>query len=302
MALGRYKIPRELQDQDLWFKVFTKKQLLISVISLAACIGICIVANTMGILIIGVVISLFIIILTGALLFLKMPQKKHMNGGGYGLDVLAIRVLRKKLLKKNKYIYTYLAPYEYAQEDDSKEATIQAVKNKAINISANDMRNFSASTRAQIAEARREQIRKENVRKLAHRAGSTVVRKIAVTGAQVTGAAFMAFGGEEASMTGAQLAGYAAEGMVDKAGNLATGVYNNQAEIRANVVAAGNGVANAGRAVVNTVRRVQRRPQTPNRYNPNAGNPTNPASSAPAQPRSASDEVFGNTQSGMRNH
>lgn len=130
MALGKYKIPRELQDQDLWLKFFTKKQLLICAVALAACIGICILFNSLGIVIIGVIISLFIIITTVAILFLKMPQRRHMHGGGYGLDVLAARVIKKKLFNRNKYIYTYLAQYEYTNEEEKTPNIVKGLKKK----------------------------------------------------------------------------------------------------------------------------------------------------------------------------
>lgn len=176
------------------------------------------------------------------------------------------------------------------------DAVIQAVKNKAMSISANDMKNFSASTRAQIAEARREQIRKENIRKIAKQAATTVTKKSAVTVARVAGGAMFAFGGEEASMTGAQLAGYGAENIANVTGTVLSGAYNNREEIKADVVAAGRGISNAGRAVANRVRRVQRTPQPSNISPQSSNNNTAP------QEMSAAEQVYRNTQNGMRNH
>ena len=104
--LGKYKVPRELQDEDKWFKFFTKKQLATAIVIIFIDWQIVTFFYNIHMVIVGITLALFFTIVCGAVVSLKMPNNRHLHGGGVGLDALAIRIMKRKLIKKNKIIYT----------------------------------------------------------------------------------------------------------------------------------------------------------------------------------------------------
>ena len=103
--LGRYKVPREFKDEDKWFKIFTKKQLLFFIGAVAICAGVLFVANLIHLQFVGAVISVLVLAIGVILPRANMPDDKYLIGGGMPLDTLFVRVVAKIILKDKKSIY-----------------------------------------------------------------------------------------------------------------------------------------------------------------------------------------------------
>ncbi len=103
MAIGTYKIPRPFKDEDKWFYL-TKKQWLF----VAFGGGIAFVAFKIFTFIHLDVVAYVVAIISLGSCFITatfdMPDDKYIIGGGTRLDILAKRLLIKRL-KKYKRIY-----------------------------------------------------------------------------------------------------------------------------------------------------------------------------------------------------
>lgn len=119
--LGKYRVPRELKDEDKWFKFFTKKQLLIAAVVLFIDVWVIVFTNKLHMIVLGIVIALSIAIVTAIILVGKMPTKRYIHGGGLGFDVLLMRIIRRKCIKKNRCIFTISAYYEEAEKTPKKK-------------------------------------------------------------------------------------------------------------------------------------------------------------------------------------
>ena len=119
--LGKYRVPRELKDEDKWFKFFTKKQLLVAAVVLFIDAWIVVISNRLKMIVVGIVIALFIAIMTAIILVGKMPAKRYIHGGGLGFDALIMRVLKRKCLKKNRCIFTISAFYEETEKEGKRK-------------------------------------------------------------------------------------------------------------------------------------------------------------------------------------
>lgn len=103
-SLGNYTIPKELKDEDKWFRFFTKTQLLY--VGAAAMIDMGIIAFFRLIHVPYVSIILSEIVMIGAVIlaFIPIPTDRFMIGGGYSLRAIAVRLVRKRM-KRNKVLY-----------------------------------------------------------------------------------------------------------------------------------------------------------------------------------------------------
>jgi len=111
MPIGKYKVPRELQDEDKWLKFFTKRQLAILIVALLIDLGLITIFQKLHIVVVGVVLALIILISAAAVVYLKMPRSRHTHGGGLGLDTIVLRILKRKR-SKNKVVFTACIEYE----------------------------------------------------------------------------------------------------------------------------------------------------------------------------------------------
>lgn len=104
--IGRYKIPRPFRDEDIWFRFFTKKQLL--VIGAAALISLQLVIwafkRSNILLFFALVLGIILIAVVSIIVKFDMPTDKYLWGGGTSLEKLLLRIIRKKL-KSNRVLY-----------------------------------------------------------------------------------------------------------------------------------------------------------------------------------------------------
>ncbi|MCI7189857.1 MAG: PrgI family protein [Lachnospiraceae bacterium] len=104
--IGRYKIPRPFKDEDIWFRFFTKKQLLF--IGGAALISLQLVVwafkRSNFLLFLALVFGIILVALVSIIVKFDMPADKYLWGGGTSLETLLRRIIRKKL-KANRIVY-----------------------------------------------------------------------------------------------------------------------------------------------------------------------------------------------------
>ncbi len=110
--IGQYRVPDELKDEDLWFRFFTKRQLAIFIAVFLIDWGILKITGLMHLNVVGVLVSIGLLVITGILVFFKMPANRYLLGGGIGLDKLLARILIKKCISGNKVIYTQMEKEE----------------------------------------------------------------------------------------------------------------------------------------------------------------------------------------------
>lgn len=99
----RYNIPSEFTDEDRWFKYFTKKDLLVIVVTgILTGVLFKLSASLINKPYVGLIIGLIIM---GASLFccmVRKPETLYLTGGG---QTLATIILRRLIRRKNRVIY-----------------------------------------------------------------------------------------------------------------------------------------------------------------------------------------------------
>lgn len=102
--IGRYKIPRPFKDEDIWFRFFTKKQLMYLLIFGGTGVLLLFVSAIAKMAIIGGI--LFVVFLALGIIIprFNMPDDKYLWGGGMPLETIFLRLVLKKISKKALYI------------------------------------------------------------------------------------------------------------------------------------------------------------------------------------------------------
>ena len=101
---GRYNIPREFKDEDVWFRWFTKKQLLYLVIFGGVGLLVLYLTSLINMVVVGGVIFIGLFVLGIVLPRFNMPNDKYLWGGGMPLETIFIRTVKKAFSKKSVYI------------------------------------------------------------------------------------------------------------------------------------------------------------------------------------------------------
>lgn len=104
--IGRYRIPDELKDEDLWFRFFTKRQLAVFIGVILADWNIFRICRFLRLTVVGVLISVGLLVITAILVFIKMPSNRYLYGGGIGLERLLARILAKRCVPGKRVVYT----------------------------------------------------------------------------------------------------------------------------------------------------------------------------------------------------
>ena len=104
MNYGDHRVPDPLQDEDKWLHL-TKRQMLIIIVPLLLAVGIIKLSIAVKLLPLGIFLSVVLLILTGTVLIIEVPTEKYLFGSGNKLEIIAFRLLIKKL-PMNKKIYT----------------------------------------------------------------------------------------------------------------------------------------------------------------------------------------------------
>lgn len=104
MVNGVYEVPRELKDEDKWFRFFTKKQLFVVGIAAGICAFLFFILTGLGLFVLALILSVGILVLAVFYAFFIMPDNKYMYGGGYAISTLIMRLINKRFLAR-KVIY-----------------------------------------------------------------------------------------------------------------------------------------------------------------------------------------------------
>ena len=103
---GKYRIPKEFKDEDIWFKWFTKKQLFYFTIAALLACGSIILFTKIHLTLIGTTLAILFLIIGFAVPRFDMPADKYLLGGGIPLEVIITRILVKFFLEKKKLYIT----------------------------------------------------------------------------------------------------------------------------------------------------------------------------------------------------
>lgn len=100
--MAGYKIPKPFQDEDKWFRFFTKKQILY--IGVPVVISVLVIAKLYDApkIILFLAAMLCISVIMAAIVFssFKMPKDKYLWGGGTALEKLGVRLIKKQSRNK----------------------------------------------------------------------------------------------------------------------------------------------------------------------------------------------------------
>ena len=104
MSYEEHRVPDPLQDEDKWLYL-TRRQLIIIVFPILLALGILKLTYSIGILPVGIFFAIVLLVLSIAFLAIDVPPEKYLFGSGNKLEIIAFRLLIKKL-PMNKKIYT----------------------------------------------------------------------------------------------------------------------------------------------------------------------------------------------------
>lgn len=127
---------------------------------------------------------------------------------------------------------TYESTNEMNSAIRSRDARVDAMREKArkMNLSKEDMKGFTPEARQEMMQLQMERIITREALGMAHKIGTEAIKRkvttttkvagaVLGTGLAIAGAGAFAYGGEEASMAGAQIGGYAGSGVGRAVGN-----------------------------------------------------------------------------------
>lgn len=109
MALGEYRPPNQINnDEDKYWKL-TKTQIIYAVMGLAIGLLVFSLFNAMGIVILkilGVIFTILLVCAGVAIGGLTIPNSKYLRGGGLRMDKYLIRKIKKRFMKRYHVLYT----------------------------------------------------------------------------------------------------------------------------------------------------------------------------------------------------
>lgn len=109
MALGEYRPPNQINnDEDKYWKL-TKTQIIYAVMGLALGLLVFSLFNAMGIVILrilGVIFTILLVCAGIAIGGLTIPNSKYLRGGGLRMDKYLIRKIKKRFMKRYHVLYT----------------------------------------------------------------------------------------------------------------------------------------------------------------------------------------------------
>ena len=114
---GSYRVPDELKDEDKWFLFFTKKQLVYIIGSFIFAALFFLLFKKINLEIIGLGVGVFVILVTIIFAMIPIPPERYLMGGGYSMEVLAMRLLCKALRGKKLYVKNYSDSVEYFEKE-----------------------------------------------------------------------------------------------------------------------------------------------------------------------------------------
>lgn len=107
---GVFRIPREIRDEDKWFRYFTKKQAVILVLSLLLDYKIIAAAAAKGLTLLAIIVSVIFTLTVAGVVMVRLPvDVMFLTGGGITLDEWLLRLFFRL---RGRAIYTKLRKEE----------------------------------------------------------------------------------------------------------------------------------------------------------------------------------------------
>ena len=100
MAQFSHKVPRELRNEDRWFKIFSPKQAIAAAICAAVAIPVGIFIHRLFGNIPTIIVLEFYIIFCAVGMFTVIPNSQYMLGGGQSAAMVVVRCVVRRLTKK----------------------------------------------------------------------------------------------------------------------------------------------------------------------------------------------------------
>lgn len=105
-STGVFRVPREIRDEDKWFRYFTKKQAAILIASLFLDYRIVTAAAAKGLTLPAIIVSIIFTLIIAGMVMVRLPvDVMFLTGGGITLDEWFLRVF---LRLHGRAIYTKL--------------------------------------------------------------------------------------------------------------------------------------------------------------------------------------------------
>jgi len=100
---GVFKIPKELKDEDKWFRYFTKKQAVPIAVTLLIDYRIIMWASQRNFLLPAIIVSVILTLLVAGIVMVELPvDVLFLSGGGITMEQWIRRVF---IRKRNRKIY-----------------------------------------------------------------------------------------------------------------------------------------------------------------------------------------------------
>lgn len=108
MRREAYEVPDEFRDEDKWFGLTKRQWAILGPVALIVVILVIATISAGLTLFLPIVFILCgVLILAGIIVaFFEMPYHWYLFGSGFKIERILFRILRKKLSKKSKTIYT----------------------------------------------------------------------------------------------------------------------------------------------------------------------------------------------------
>lgn len=97
-----YHIPSEFTDEDKWFRIFYKKNLLVMICGLGFTGVIAKAGALFGMQLPMIIFGLIVTAVITGITMLPVPETQYLKGGGQTLDIILIRMF---IRKKNSVLY-----------------------------------------------------------------------------------------------------------------------------------------------------------------------------------------------------
>lgn len=104
MALGTYKIPDALKDEDKWFRFFTKTQCCAILCALVTGLMMLVFFSKFHLVPVGLALLVIDVCSVGVATMIRIPDEHYLMGSGEYIGTIVLRVVKKRT-KRNRVIY-----------------------------------------------------------------------------------------------------------------------------------------------------------------------------------------------------
>ena len=114
MALGKYKVPSELKDENKWLKFFTIPQLTIVGTAFIVALAVGAFLTKCGLFPFAVFFFLVVMLCALSLVMIKVPDEYYLLGARQPVGMVLLRLV----IKKGKYHRVYVSYFNDTRRKD----------------------------------------------------------------------------------------------------------------------------------------------------------------------------------------